>query len=299
MSDDDKPKGSAPGEENAGAADPASGKKSMSPDTENPEAAGADDAKGATGADTGAQPGADAGAQAGADAGAQAGADAGAQAGADAGAQAGADAGAQAGAAAGTTTGQASVADLTNTGHAAQATAADVGAAAGAAAGADAGAVAGAAAGADAGAAVKTKIALENATETSPKSDVQKSGDVMSGLQRAGVDLAKWVLTIISAAIVLLIVLVASSELLKNTETAPVHKLILDIHAKTLQLPADDPKVPQARKDFQELSRQIIDAKQAERSFWMQFSQMILLNLLLPVLTAILGYVFGANANRG
>ena len=120
----------------------------------------------------------------------------------------------------------------------------------------------------------------------------------MSGLQRAGVDLAKWVLTIISVSIVIISGLVASSELLQTGETVDVHKLVLEIHAKVSKLPADDENLPLARKDLQDLSRQIVDAKQAERSFWMQFSQMILLNLLLPVLTAILGYVFGTTANR-
>jgi hypothetical protein len=33
---------------------------------------------------------------------------------------------------------------------------------------------------------------------------------------------------------------------------------------------------------------------QAFRSFWLQVSQLILLNLLLPVLTALLGYIFGS-----
>ena len=39
-------------------------------------------------------------------------------------------------------------------------------------------------------------------------------------------------------------------------------------------------------------------AAQATRDFWMQVSQMILINLLLPVLTALLGYVFASKNNK-
>jgi hypothetical protein len=42
-----------------------------------------------------------------------------------------------------------------------------------------------------------------------------------------------------------------------------------------------------------ELMTKISEAKRASRDFWTSFSQFILLNLLLPVLTSILGYVFG------
>lgn len=37
--------------------------------------------------------------------------------------------------------------------------------------------------------------------------------------------------------------------------------------------------------------------RKAFREFWLQFMQMILLNLLLPVLTAILGYIFGSKVS--
>lgn len=37
---------------------------------------------------------------------------------------------------------------------------------------------------------------------------------------------------------------------------------------------------------------------QAFRAFWLQSAQLVLLNLLLPILTAFLGYVFGAQSRR-
>jgi hypothetical protein len=37
----------------------------------------------------------------------------------------------------------------------------------------------------------------------------------------------------------------------------------------------------------------------ASREFWMKLGQMMLLNLLLPVLTALLGYVFASKPATG
>jgi hypothetical protein len=38
------------------------------------------------------------------------------------------------------------------------------------------------------------------------------------------------------------------------------------------------------------------DVANASREFWIKLGQMILLNLLLPVLTALLGYVFASRS---
>lgn len=47
-----------------------------------------------------------------------------------------------------------------------------------------------------------------------------------------------------------------------------------------------------------ELIRMIQEEKKSYREFTVQMSQMVLLNLLLPVLTAILGYIFASNKNN-
>ncbi len=51
----------------------------------------------------------------------------------------------------------------------------------------------------------------------------------------------------------------------------------------------------QARLQQQELLRAYLEAINATREYWARIAQLILLNLLLPVLTALLGYVFGSN----
>lgn len=47
-------------------------------------------------------------------------------------------------------------------------------------------------------------------------------------------------------------------------------------------------------KASQELMKEYLGAANAAREFWMKVAQMLLLNLLLPVLTALLGYVFAS-----
>jgi hypothetical protein len=42
-----------------------------------------------------------------------------------------------------------------------------------------------------------------------------------------------------------------------------------------------------------EIAKDMLDARQAVRSFWLSIAQLVLLNLLLPILTALLGYIFG------
>lgn len=139
------------------------------------------------------------------------------------------------------------------------------------------------------------KLDLSDAVVTTPNALVQKAGEKLSGLQSAGVGLARWLIIVICVALVTLAILVASSELWPSSDVNELHRLVLQIHEKAALLPADSQALPEARKDLLELTRQIVEAKQSQRSFWMQFSQMILLNLLLPVLTAVLGYVFGSN----
>ncbi|OIQ82439.1 hypothetical protein GALL_357720 [mine drainage metagenome] len=51
----------------------------------------------------------------------------------------------------------------------------------------------------------------------------------------------------------------------------------------------------QARQQQQELLHAYLDAINSTREFWARIAQLILLNLLLPVLTALLGYVFGSS----
>src|SRR5262249_26270897 len=45
---------------------------------------------------------------------------------------------------------------------------------------------------------------------------------------------------------------------------------------------------------MKEYAKDAHDHRQAFRTFWLQAAQLVLLNLLLPLLTALLGYIFGS-----
>ena len=88
----------------------------------------------------------------------------------------------------------------------------------------------------------------------------------MSGIQKAGYRLAVIVLLIIGGYILFLISLFLFSDLTAVFQTETKEHLDW---------------VSEQKKDY--------------RDFIFDMSQMILLNLLLPILTAILGYIFGSN----
>ncbi len=47
-----------------------------------------------------------------------------------------------------------------------------------------------------------------------------------------------------------------------------------------------------------DLLKQVREAQQEQRGFWQQMAQLVLLNLLLPLLTAVFGYVFGTQQGQ-
>jgi len=48
-----------------------------------------------------------------------------------------------------------------------------------------------------------------------------------------------------------------------------------------------------------ELSKDLETHQAAFHSFWVQMAQMVLLNLLLPLLTGLFGYIFGTRQGQG
>jgi hypothetical protein len=93
---------------------------------------------------------------------------------------------------------------------------------------------------------------------------------------RAGVILVKWLLVIISAFVLITVIWIWSSEIEFSNR---VESLI---------------------KPGVALTKDVVDPLLNERAnfreFWLKIFQMVLLNVLLPVLTALLGYVFGSSA---
>jgi len=96
---------------------------------------------------------------------------------------------------------------------------------------------------------------------------------------RAGVALVKWILIMISCFVVLALVWIVISE------------FRFQYSLNALIQPAPGSPANPASK---ELLDYLKVARTEFREFWLKIFQMVLLNVLLPVLTALLGYVFGS-----
>lgn len=75
------------------------------------------------------------------------------------------------------------------------------------------------------------------------------------------------------------------------------HELLLRLEALP-GVAAALPETVEHMKARQELLKAYLDAASQTRDFWKGMAQMILLNLLLPVLTGLLGYVFASRAGK-
>jgi hypothetical protein len=111
-------------------------------------------------------------------------------------------------------------------------------------------------------------------------------------LAQAGVDLARWVLSIIASVLAALFILAAIDEFYTP-------QFIRDAYGKAISASLADNKSQAPISSQPMISADVIlnkvfDARAAARDFWLKLAQLVLLNLLLPVLTAILGYTFGS-----
>ena len=95
----------------------------------------------------------------------------------------------------------------------------------------------------------------------------------LAPVAQAGVELAKWVLGLMGVVIALCVVWLVITEVSFAREIA-------DLVGK-----------PDSKEAVAEVTSQLA----ATRDFFLKVAQMILLNILLPVLTALLGYIFGTN----
>lgn len=111
----------------------------------------------------------------------------------------------------------------------------------------------------------------------------------MPHLQKHGVRLAWGVLGGIGLFGLILLACVAANEF-----GAPSREVETAINMAQQSLAhCAQPCNPESVQKVSDLMAKIAESKRASRDFWISFSQFILLNLLLPVLTSILGYVFG------
>jgi hypothetical protein len=114
-------------------------------------------------------------------------------------------------------------------------------------------------------------------------------------LAGAGVNLTKWVLIILSAVLGLLI----SAAFYQEKQFTDL--LGASLRAEGAPLVAKGGQTTgvnnvEGRREMLKTYQEVVNAS---REFWMKLGQMMLLNLLLPVLTALLGYVFASKPATG
>jgi hypothetical protein len=111
----------------------------------------------------------------------------------------------------------------------------------------------------------------------------------MTGLQRSGLRLASWVLGMIGVLAVLLLALIGFSEYVVQPPEVASTQLLIERAAHHYAAASE----PETLKQANDLLTRLAQIRLANRDFWLGYSQFLLMNLLLPVLTSILGYVFG------
>jgi hypothetical protein len=115
-------------------------------------------------------------------------------------------------------------------------------------------------------------IDLLQAKRVKPKDAPVKK---MAEIAQKGVALVQWILVMISIFVTIALIWIMASEFL---------------YQRTLSTLSSDTAISSSKEliEFSKASRTEF------REFWLKIFQMVLLNVLLPVLTALLGYVFGS-----
>lgn len=132
-------------------------------------------------------------------------------------------------------------------------------------------------------------IKIQSATAVEP---IYPSGAELPPLPAAGVNLTKRVLWILSGVLILLI----SALIYQEYQFAEVAADGVRSTIGTAAMQVLMTESVEHMKARQELVREYGQMVTAARDFAAKMAQMILLNLLLPVLTALLGYVFASKS---
>ena len=111
----------------------------------------------------------------------------------------------------------------------------------------------------------------------------------ITGKDWIGFILACVVLGLIALLSLILIICIALSELhYVPADIAALEKILANIGA--IEKPTSDDL-----KRAVDLASSIKELRKAGRDFWTSIAQLLLLNILIPVLTSILGYIFGSS----
>lgn len=111
-------------------------------------------------------------------------------------------------------------------------------------------------------------------------------------LAGAGVNLTRWVLIMVCAVLTLLI----GAAFYQEKQYTDLLAAGLRAENTSLVVKSDQSNGVNDVQGRREILKAYQEVVNSSREFWMRLGQMMLLNLLLPVLTALLGYVFGSRS---
>jgi len=150
-------------------------------------------------------------------------------------------------------------------------------------------------------AAVELNSAQRSIPPPGPASAAGQAAVTLAPLTREGVRLARLVLWFVAAATVLILALAIWEDVGTGSLRASADKGLQALAAQPFPV-GDGPNLAALQKVI-DSSKALLDAVAAQqrdtRDFVMKIAQLILLNLFLPVLTAILGYIFGTRQAGG
>lgn len=152
-------------------------------------------------------------------------------------------------------------------------------------------------------------INLDDATIVDPQSILpdDAKGKILPNVQlapitQAGVSLAQIVLAMLTGAIAFFLLFLAVQEIYIYPARIASSYEALEATLKTAPVLASPAQVAEYEKSLTATKALLETAFQQQkdtRAFYIQIAQLILLNLLLPILTALLGYVFGSRQDNG
>jgi len=127
-------------------------------------------------------------------------------------------------------------------------------------------------------------VDLSTAQDVTPKKAPVSDPEPLTGKEKAGVSLTWGIIGILVFFLIFILSIFLWGEYRFLTSLDQLEQL--------------DDATPDKLSKFTELMS-ALDSKQASfRAFWFDILQLILLNVLFPTLTALLGYVFGTSRNN-
>ncbi len=128
-------------------------------------------------------------------------------------------------------------------------------------------------------------IDLNNLQDTTPQTAPVADPEPLTGKEKAGVYLTWGIIAVLVGFLIIILAIFAWGE---NQFMLSLEQL------ETLNASAS----PEHLQKLTELTSEVGQQQSNFRTFWFDTLQLILINVLFPTLTALLGYVFGTSKNN-